>query len=304
MNGISDMKAEPPACGVLLFDKPAGPSSHDIVARVRRRCGIRKVGHGGTLDPFATGLLLMLVGRATRLFDYFMPLSKEYLVTIQFGAVSDTGDSEGKITPSSGEVGESELGEILADLKGSVRQKVPAYSAVKVDGERLYRKARKGEAVVAPTRTVEIHDIEVESFDGEEQQAVLRVSCSKGTYIRQLCVDIGERAGSGAYAAELRRTAIGDFRVDDAMDSHRLETSEAAALLSPEENPSFISCLGALYFLPVREIPEAQIKTVANGRPLDGEATGPVRLAYEGRLMAVYGPGETSGSIVPLVVFS
>jgi tRNA pseudouridine55 synthase len=181
---------------------------------------------------------------------------------------------------------------------------VPAYSAVKVDGERLYRKARKGEAVVAPMRTVEIHDIEVEGFDGDKQQAVLRVSCSKGTYIRQLCADIGERAGCGAYAADLRRTAIGDFSIDDAMDSDRLETTEPSALISPEENRSFISCLGALYFLPVREIEETQVNAVANGRPLDGETAGPVRLSHGGRLIAVYGPGEDRGSIVPLVVFS
>lgn len=290
-------------CGLLLVDKPRGPSSHDVIDRVRRHSGIRKAGHGGTLDPFATGLLLVMLGRATRLFDFFMPLEKEYLATARFGFTSPTGDSESEAVAAGGEVSEERLLDALEQFRGTIQQRIPAYSAVKIDGERSYRRARRGEPVAAAAREVTIHRLELEGFDSERQQAVLRVTCSKGTYIRQLCQDIGEAAGCAAYCAELRRTAVGSFRVDAALPLERLEAMSPASLTDAAANPSFISCLGALYFLPVRKIDDNELDLVLNGRPLEGNTSGPIRISHEERLLAVYGPGRSGGRIDAVVVF-
>lgn len=290
-----------PASGVLLVDKQPGASSHDVVDRVRRLTGIKKVGHGGTLDPFATGLLLVLVGKATRLFDFLVTLSKEYLVTVQFGATSTTGDIDGVITPSTGGVNEPALRGVLPKFTGVFEQQVPIYSAVKTAGEPLYKKARRGEKVETPVRQVEVHSLKLESFDAGSQQAVLAVTCSKGTYIRQLCEDMGAALGTGAYAAKLRRTAIGNLSVDDARTVDGLKSVPAGALLTGD-NPSFLSCLGALYFLPVREVEDSDIQAIAHGRRIKGKEAEAVRLASGGRLVAVYGPSDESGYLRPLVV--
>jgi len=292
-----------PLCGVLLMDKPRGLTSHDVIDRVRRHTGIRKAGHCGTLDPFATGLLLVLLGRATRLFDFFLPLDKEYRATVRFGQRSTTGDSDGEISAAGAEVSETGLRGALEVFRGPIRQRVPAYSAVKVGGERLYRKARRGETVEAPVRDVTIHRLELTSFDARRQEALLDITCSKGTYVRRLCEDIGESLGSAAYCAELRRTAVGGFRVEDAASTERLET-EGPLLAAPGAGPSFISCYGALYFLPVRQIAENEKKMALSGRPLEGDAAGPVRVAEGERLLAVYGPGREAGRIDPMVVFA
>lgn len=294
-----------PPCAVLLVDKPAGITSHDVVDRIRRLTGIRKVGHAGTLDPFATGLLLILVGKATRLSDYFTPLDKEYRVTVQFGAVSTTGDVDGVITPVAPPtpVTEEALRETLPGFTGKMRQQAHAYSAVKVGGEALYRKARRGETVKAPVRDIEVHRLELESFDGEKQQAVLSVACSKGTYIRQLCEDIAAALGTAAYAAILRRTRVGEFGVDRAASLEKLGSMPRESLLA-ESNPSFISALGALYFLPVRDVDEKDARAVTAGRAISGEESGPVRLAADGRLLAIYRPGDDPGQLRPLVVLA
>ncbi|MEK6537453.1 MAG: tRNA pseudouridine(55) synthase TruB, partial [Actinomycetota bacterium] len=294
-----------PPCAVLLVDKPAGITSHDVVDRIRRLTGIRKVGHAGTLDPFATGLLLVLVGKATRLSDYFTPLDKEYRVTVQFGAASTTGDVDGVITPAAPPtpVTEEALRETLPGFTGKMRQRAHAYSAVKVGGEALYRKARRGETVKAPVRDIEVHRLELESFDGEKQQAVLSVACSKGTYIRQLCEDIAAALGTAAYAAILRRTRVGEFRVDRAAGLEKLGSMPRESLLT-ESNPSFITALGALYFLPVRDVDEKDARAVTAGRAISGEESGPVRLAADGRLLAIYRPGDDPGQLRPLVVLA
>lgn len=288
-------------CGILLVDKPAGVTSHDVVDRVRRLTGIRKVGHGGTLDPFATGLLLVLVGKATRLFDLLAPLQKEYRVTVQFGAVSTTGDIDGEIAPSGGSINKAELEAVLPQFQGLISQQVPAYSAVKKDGEPLYRKARRGDVFEPPIREVEVFSLELAAFDIEKQQAVLEVACSKGTYIRKLCEDIGSALETGAYAAALRRTAIGDHHAGNASSLGSLEALPRQSLLAGD-NPSFLSCLAALYFLPMREVGQRQLEAVAAGRSIEGGETGPVRLTAGGRLVAVYGPGGEGGYIRPLLV--
>jgi tRNA pseudouridine55 synthase len=209
------------APGVLLVDKPAGITSHDVVARVRRERG-QKTGHGGTLDPFATGLLLLLLGRgATRCQSRFMELPKTYRTTARFGAVSVTGDPEGELT---------ETGVLppdpLALPTGEIRQRPPAYSAVKVGGLRAYRRARRGEEMELPQRLVTVYRFEQLWRRGD--RAEFEIECSSGTYVRSLIADLGD-----AYCESLRRTAIGPFRVEEAGTwlplADALERTERAA---------------------------------------------------------------------------
>jgi tRNA pseudouridine55 synthase len=191
-----------PGGAVLLYDKPAGVTSHDVVAEVRREQG-RKAGHAGTLDPFATGLLLILLGPATRLQRFLVGLPKTYLATARLGWRSSTGDPDGELT---------ETGVVPDSLElptGTVRQRVPMTSAVRVDGERLYKKAHRGEVVETPERDVEIHRAEL--LTAGDGLAHYEIECSAGTYVRTLLETLGD-----AYCAELRRTAIGPFRIEDA----------------------------------------------------------------------------------------
>jgi tRNA pseudouridine55 synthase len=203
--------SDPPAeAGLLLCDKPAGITSHDVVAQTRRRLGRSvKVGHAGTLDPFATGLLIVLVGRATRIQRFVMALPKQYVVTARFGAVSTTGDPEGEIT----ETGPVPDGELSLPT-GLVRQRPPAYSAIKINGKRAYKLARAGESFEIPEREVTVHRFEQTRHEGAERDFV--IECSSGTYVRSLIADLGD-----AYCTALRRTRIGEFDISNA-DPERL----------------------------------------------------------------------------------
>jgi tRNA pseudouridine55 synthase len=187
---------------VLLCDKPAGITSHDMVARVRRERGC-KAGHAGTLDPFATGLLLVLTGRATRIQRFLTGLPKTYVAKARLGWRSSTGDPDGELTQT-GRIPES-----LELPVGRVRQRVPMTSAVRVGGERLYRKAHRGETVETPEREVDVYRADLLESDAET--ATYEIECSAGTYVRTLVETLGD-----AYCAELRRTAIGPFRIEDA----------------------------------------------------------------------------------------
>lgn len=203
------------AGAVLLYDKPAGVTSHDVVAEVRRERDC-KAGHAGTLDPFATGLLLILLGRATRLQRFLVGLPKTYLATARLGWRSSTGDSDGELTES---------GEVPVSLElptGTVRQRLPMTSAVRVGGERLYKKAHRGEVVETPLRDVEVHRAELLSAAGGF--AHYEIECSAGTYVRTLVETLGD-----AYCSDLRRTAIGPFAVADA--GHLLAVDRVAALV-------------------------------------------------------------------------
>jgi len=288
--------AEVPAA-LWLVDKPAGPTSHDVVAGVRRRLGGRrvKVGHAGTLDPFATGLLVVLVGRATRLAPYLSGLDKTYLATLRLGAVSATGDVEGPILEKGPPAGGEAVEAALSGFLGRQRQRVPQHAAVKVDGERLYRRARRGESVEAPEREIVIHDLRL--VDGDDDRGTVRilVRCSKGTYIRQLAMDLGERLGCGAYCQALRRTAIGELSVERAV---------------PPEGVSATGGLGlraGLAHLPTRRLDDEEAAAVRHGRPLAPSAAGafpsasPVALVADDRLVAVAHPDD-DGALRPAVV--
>jgi tRNA pseudouridine55 synthase len=220
--------------GVLQIDKPAGITSHDVVAAVRRALGGVKTGHAGTLDPFATGLLLVLVGRATRIQRHLMELPKRYVTVAQLGALSSTGDPEGEIT---------QTGCIPPDPPvlptGEIRQRPPIYSAIKIGGERAYRRARRGERFEMPERIVTIHRFE--QLWREPESAGFLIECSSGTYVRTLIAELGD-----AYCEQLRRTAIGPFEVRDAIaspqrgeqwqavaESHLISVQDAMTALAP-----------------------------------------------------------------------
>ena len=187
---------------MLLYDKPAGVTSHDVVAKVRRERGC-KAGHAGTLDPFATGLLLILLGKATRLQRFLVGLPKTYLATARLGWRSSTGDPDGELTET------GRMPESLQLPTGTVRQRVPMTSAVRVGGERLYKKAHRGETIETPERDVEVHRAELLEADGAS--ARYEIECSAGTYVRTLIETLDD-----AYCAELRRIAVGPFAVEDA----------------------------------------------------------------------------------------
>jgi len=191
--------------GVLLIDKPAGMTSHDVVAAVRRSLGGVRTGHAGTLDPFATGLLLVLLGRATKAQKALMELPKRYETVARLGAVSSTGDPEGEIT----ETGRVPPEQPLLPT-GEVRQRPPAHSAVKIGGERAYKRARRGESFEMPERIVTVYRFE--QLWREPERAGFAIECAAGTYVRSLIADLGD-----AYCVELRRTAIGPFEVGDAV---------------------------------------------------------------------------------------
>ena len=202
--------------GILLVDKPQGPTSHDMVDAIRRKFGIKSVGHCGTLDPMATGLLIIVVGKATRLSERLMGEDKEYEGTLTLGVTTDSQDAEGeklseKEVPS---LTEEEIREIFHQFKGDILQIPPMVSAKKIGGVPLYKLARKGKEVERKPRLVHIYRIEILRFALPEVD--FRVMCTKGTYIRTICYDVGEKIGCGGHLSRLRRTQSGQFRVENA----------------------------------------------------------------------------------------
>ena len=259
--------------GVILFDKPAGKTSHDVVAAVRRQLGKgTRGGHAGTLDPFATGLLLVLVGRATRVQRFLMALPKTYVAVARLGARSTTGDPEGEIT---------QTGNVPPDPPdlptGLIRQRPPAYSAIKVAGQRAYARARRGEEFDVPEREVEVSRFEQRWRRGD--RACFEIECSSGTYVRSLIADLGD-----AYCEELRRTAIGPFRVEDA---------------DPERVLPLADALG---FLPRVALHGDEARRAAHGVAVRGQATGSVLLADAHGPIAIAEP-RADGMLKPVVGF-
>jgi tRNA pseudouridine55 synthase len=223
--------SDPPGLdGILVVAKAAGPTSHDVVALVRRLALTRRVGHGGTLDPFATGVLPIFLGRATRLVEYHLGDRKAYRATICFGASSTTDDLDGELVPVDGPGPvRTAVEAALAALVGPISQLPPAYSAIKVGGRRAYAMARAGETPTLRPRDVTVHRLELVRWDDADPDrpiAVVEVDCSAGTYVRSIARDVGRATGGAAYLGALVRTASGGFRIEDA---HTLESIRAVA---------------------------------------------------------------------------
>lgn len=278
------------------MDKPAGPTSHDIVQRVRRAYRTRAVGHTGTLDPFATGLLVVLVGRATRLARFVEAAAKTYLATARLGVRTTTDDLTGEVieTADASAVPEWAVADALASFVGVQRQRPPAFSAKRVAGERSYDRARRGEAVILAEVPVTVHALELVAYRAPE--LVFRATVSAGTYIRALARDLGARLGVGAHLTALRRERIGALRVEDAIAADQLDGS--VPLLPP---------LAVLGDMPRVSLDDEARRAVRHGRALPapaalpgGAAEGLVALAHGGELVAV--ATARDGRLRPTVV--
>jgi tRNA pseudouridine55 synthase len=264
--------------GLLLIDKPSGITSHDAVDRVRRALGVRKVGHAGTLDPMATGLLLMGVGRATRLLRFLGELPKEYEGDGVLGVETDTLDAEGEVVrrdeDGASRVSEAALRGAMLSQVGDLSQTPPAYSAVKVEGERLYKAARRGEAREAPPRKVHVDAFALESFAPPSFSFTVR--CSSGTYVRSLVRDVGAALECGAHLSRLRRTAIGAFTADEGRP--------------PEDPGEPLPVVAAVEHLPSVDLSAEEATAASNGRILGPAGIeGPYRVhAPDGTLVGIY----------------
>jgi tRNA pseudouridine55 synthase len=295
--------------GILIVAKAPGPTSHDIVAIVRRLAATRRVGHGGTLDPFASGVLPLFLGRATRIAEYHLGDRKAYRATVCFGATSTTDDLEGELTPGPGPAPTREAVEMaLPALRGSIVQTPPAFSAVKVAGRRAYALARAGERPQLTPRQVEIDRLDILLWNGDDPDrpiAELEIDCSAGTYIRALARDLGAALGCGAYLGALTRTASGPFRLEDAVALAEIRNVAAdgpaglRALLRPIDF--------GLERFPVVEVPESDVSAIARGQlvrppgPLPDDDTRYRLTDPAGRLIAV--AAMRNGRLAPDKVF-
>lgn len=255
--------------------KPAGPTSHDVVDIARRALGEQRVGHLGTLDPFAKGLLVLVVGRATRLAPFAAAWSKSYEGVIRLGVTTDTDDATGAIVataPWSG-VTPAQLAQVIGGFRGAYEQRPPAYSAVKIAGERAYRRARRGEAVAPESRPVEIRELEI--VEAAVPDLRFRATVSAGTYLRSLARDIGVALGCGAHLTALRRTAVGPLQLEDAVAPEAITPAalqDAAALVA---------------HLPRRQVDKKEREAVLHGRPLPS-----TQVADGGRQTAIFDGAE------------
>jgi tRNA pseudouridine55 synthase len=267
--------AAPPE-GVLLVDKPAGITSHDAVAIVRRALGTRKVGHAGTLDPMATGLLVVGVGRATRLLRFLGELSKTYEGTMRLGVTTTTLDADGEVLERRDATGvrDGDVRRATASIVGEGRQRPPAFSAVKVGGRKLYEAARRGEALEAPPRAIRVERFEVTGRRGDEVDFVCVVS--GGTYVRVLASDVGAALGVGAHLVALRRTAVGDLSVADAVP--------------PDAPGSPLPLERAVAHLPRVQLEAEEAEAASHGRVLGPAGlSGPYAVvAPDGRLIGIW----------------
>jgi tRNA pseudouridine55 synthase len=274
--------------GLLLVDKPGGMTSHDVVDAERRARGIRKIGHAGTLDPMATGLLLLGVGRATRLLRYLSALPKTYEGTARLGEETDTLDADGDVVRTAPvNVSRTEVERAAAALVGDSMQRPPTYSAVKVGGRKLYEEARAGRPADAPPRSIRVDAFDVTAFDG--RQVGFRVTCSAGTYVRMLAADLGRSLGCGAHLIALRRTHVGPFDLDEA-------SAPGQGTPLPLER--------AVAHLPRVELDEEEARAASHGRLLaPAGLDGPYAvLDSDGRLIGVYrdeGPRAKPETILP-----
>jgi tRNA pseudouridine55 synthase len=262
--------------GLLLVDKPGGMTSHDVVAVARRALGERRIGHGGTLDPFATGLLVLLTGRATRLMRYLDSEPKVYEATVRLGAATDTDDLTGRVVETAPVPSRSAVDRAIERLTGDIQQLPPSYSAKQVGGVRAHAAARRGAPIELAPVPVTVHSLEILEARGEELD--IRVSCSGGTYIRALARDLGEIAGSAAHLAALRRTRSGAFAVGDAVSLESLASGDVR--LSP--------MLRAVAHLPQVELQPLDVLRVSHGNDIPAGSSEPLAaLIADGELVAV-----------------
>ena len=254
------MSEPTPLGGVLNVDKPAGWTSHDVVGKVRRLAGLRQVGHAGTLDPMATGVLVLCLGRATRLLEYITGQPKIYLAEVALGAATDTYDAEGEVTERHAvpALSHEQLDRALDAWRGEIMQRPPAYSALKRDGVALYKRARAGEQVEVEPRPVTVYELALLHFDGQAVQ--LRIRCGAGAYVRSIAHDLGQALGCGGHLSALRRTAVGRFSVESALTLEQL--AEAGAL------PAALLPADAA----VAHLPELIVSEVEAARLLHGQA--------------------------------
>lgn len=268
--------------GFLNIYKPKGLTSHDVVARLRKITKVRQIGHTGTLDPFATGVLPICIGKATRLIEY-LDDDKEYLATVQFGKNTTTYDLEGEITATfDKKVTEEDVKNALKAFEGKIYQIPPIYSAIKVNGKKLYDYARQGQDIEIKPRKVTISKIELKEFDKTSQSAKITVACSKGTYIRSIAYDLGAKLGCGGYLTALERTQAGKFQVNSAIKLEGL--TEVSQIVENLINP--LDMLN----IPIHNLSENERERVSHGMSIcnsDFPDSDIVILSYGGRIYAI-----------------
>jgi tRNA pseudouridine55 synthase len=290
--------------GLVVVDKPPGMTSHDVVARVRRLAGTRKVGHAGTLDPMATGVLVVGVERATRLLTYLVGAEKDYLATVRLGVVTLSDDADGEVLrrPGAAGVTEEAVRAGVSRLTGDLRQVPSAVSAVKVDGKRAYARVRAGEGVDLAPREVTVRVFDVRSVrrltDPEGTEVVdvdVFVTVSSGTYVRALARDLGDGLGCGGHLTALRRTRVGPYSLDGALTLEEAADGFAVLPIADAARAAF----------PARELTDAEARRLAHGHRLDATGTGPdpvAAFAPDGHLVALV--TDTGPTARPLVVLS
>jgi len=278
--------------GLVVVDKPGGMTSHDVVARVRRLAGTRKVGHAGTLDPMATGVLVLGLNRATRLLGHLMLTEKAYDATIRLGESTTTDDAEGETVSTASTAGltEATIRDALTRFVGDIEQVPTAVSAIKVDGKRAYQRVREGEQVELKARTVTIHDLVVHDVVGDDVR--ISVRCSSGTYIRAIARDVGAALGVGGHLTALRRTAVGPYDLAAAHTLDELADSFTILPIAEAARAAFVSL----------DLDDAQAADVRVGRPLAAELPGlSAVFAPSGEFLALYEPRD--GEARPVAVF-
>ena len=285
------------ASGLVVVDKHAGVTSHDVVSQVRRLAGTRKVGHAGTLDPMATGVLVLGVNRATRLLGHLTATEKAYDATIRLGAATTTDDAEGETvsTASTAGVDEARIRAALARFVGDIDQVPTAVSAIKVGGKRAYQRVREGEQVQLAARPVTIHEIDVHRVvpGGDRIDVDISVRCSSGTYIRAIARDLGEELGVGGHLVALRRTAVGTFGLDQAHTVEQLTEEFTMTPIAEAARATF----------PSRDLGIAQAGDVRHGRQIDADLEGLTALfAPDGEFLALYEPDHGTTRAVAVFV--
>jgi tRNA pseudouridine55 synthase len=277
--------------GFLVINKPQGITSHDAVAFARRRLKIKKIGHAGTLDPMATGVLILGIGSATRLLEYVQNTEKEYEAEVTFGATSNTDDAEGELTsfPNSKNLTREDLEAILPEFLGEVNQIPPQFSAIKIDGQRSYSRARKGEDVKLKPRKVQIQAIKIHRFDFPKTEISIR--CGSGTYIRSLARDLGARLEAGAHLSKLARTRVGKFAINHAIPLRSIRSDK---MLPIEEGIS----------LPQINLTRNEADKISNGQKISSRTSEPLVAAFfEDQFLAILSLEEKKHSLKPEKVF-